>query len=115
MRVAYFTTDEVNEDLAVQLAEDCGASLDSFTPKDAPPTAEYEAIVYDLDHLPRETDSDMVRDLLAKPQAFPAAVHSYRLEHKQALALRQHGFAVYSRLDSKVFRNLRSAITGIGA
>ncbi len=37
MHVAYLTTDEVNRDLALRLAEKCSISLDPLLPRDPPP------------------------------------------------------------------------------
>lgn len=110
MRVAYVTTDEVNERLAMQMAANCGTTLDAFSPKDPPPDGEYAAVLYDLDYLPPAPGRNVLGELLAQPPGRPVAVHSYRLGQRQAAALRRHGCAVYPRLEMSVFRQLRTAV-----
>lgn len=109
MRVAYVTTDEVNEELAARMAEHSGATLDSFAPKDSPPNGEYAAVLYDLDYLPRDPGRDFLKELLSRPLGRPVAVHGYRISNRLAADLRRNGCAVYSRLEPQVFRHLRSA------
>lgn len=110
MRVAYVTTDEVNQELATQMAEDCGATLDSLSPRDPAPDGEYEAVLYDLDFLPRDSGRAILAELLAGPASRPVAVHSYQLATRQVAALRQRGCAVFPRLERRVFLQLRSAV-----
>jgi hypothetical protein len=109
MRVAYITTDEVNQDLAARMAEACGATLDSLSPRDPPPDGQYQAVLFDLDFLPRDSGQVLLAQLLAHVPPRPVAVHSYRLGTQQAAALRRRGCAVYARLEPKVFHHLRSA------
>ncbi len=109
MRVAYVTTDEVNQELATRMAEDCGATLDSLSPRDPPPDGQYEAVLYDLDFLPHDSGRAILAQLLAGPASRPVAVHSYQLATRQVTALRRRGCAVYPRLEPRVFRQLRSA------
>jgi len=49
MKIAYLSTDEVNQNLAENLAARCGASQDCLSPHDPPPNGQYDAVVYDLD------------------------------------------------------------------
>ena len=109
MRVAYITTDEVNQELAIQMAEDCGAKLDSLSPRDPPPDGQYQAVLYDLDFLPHDSGRAILAELLAGPASRPVAIHSYQLARRQVAALRQRGYAVYARLEPRVFLQLRSA------
>ncbi len=109
MRLAYITTDEVNQELATRMAEDCGATLDTLSPRDPPPDGQYAAVLFDLDFLPRDAGRVLLAQLLAHDPARPVAVHSYRLGTQQVMALRKRGCAVYARLEPKVFVHLRSA------
>ena len=109
MRVAYLTTDEVNEQLAQQMAVACGVTLCPLAPKDAPPDGECDAVLYDWDYLPIEWQREVMAELLSSPLPHPVALHGYNLEDGQAEALRRHTVAVYRRLQPRVFRFLRRA------
>jgi hypothetical protein len=107
VRIAYVTTDEVNQDLALRLADDFGAELCPLSPKDPPPNGEFDAMVYDLDYLPPEGRRAILAGLLAGPRSCAVAVHSHNLREDQADALRAGGIAVSSRLEPEMFRLLR--------
>jgi hypothetical protein len=110
MRIAYLTTDEVNEQLALQMAVECGVTLCPLAPKDAPTDGEYDAVLYDWDYLPIERQREVMTELLSGPVGFAVALHGYNLEDGQVQALRRNTVAVYRLLQPRVFRSLRLAV-----
>src|SRR5262249_22232563 len=95
MRVAYLTTDEVNEQLAQEMAIRCGITLCSVAPKDPPPDGEYDAILYDRDSLPIARQREVMAELRAGPLPHAVALHGYNLEEVMAAALNRNTLAVY--------------------
>jgi hypothetical protein len=73
--IAYLTTDEVNQDLATQMANDCGAALVVLTPKDPLPDGQFDAAIYDLDYAPAALRDEILERLTSGPNPFPIAVH----------------------------------------
>lgn len=110
MNIAYLTTDEVNRDLAVRLAEASGMSLEPLTPRDVPTEVPVDAVLYDVDFLPPVHRQEVLAALAAGASPRPAAVHSYSLNKGLARALRRQHVAVSKRLDSRLFRKLRRLI-----
>ena len=98
MSIAYMSLDEVNQDLALEIADRCGENLATLaSPAEAPP-AYCDAIIYDLDHL-CATDRQQVLDQLTyRPAKHLAAVHSYHLPPRQVRSLRRNGVIVERRL-----------------
>ena len=80
MRVAYLTTDEVNEELARQMAQECGLTLCPLAPKDDPPDGAYDAVLYDWDSWPAEGRREALAAMLAGPLPHAVALHGYHLE-----------------------------------
>ena len=109
MLIAYLTTDEVNQDLAMLMAEECGQALCLLSLSHAPPNGEFDAAVYDLDHLPAQRQQAILGEMLAGRAAHPVAVHSYNLEDDCVEALRRQAVTVYRTLQSEVFRELARA------
>src|SRR3954471_9312014 len=109
MRIAYATTDEVNQALAMQLAEECGAVIHGLLPKDAPPDGQFDAVLYDLDDVPRRQRREVLARLLSGPSSCPKAVHGYDLSEEQASALRLRRIIVSRQLEPELFRSLRRA------
>jgi hypothetical protein len=107
MQIAYLTPDEVHRDLAVRLAEDCGATVQPLSPNDPLPTEQFDAVLYDLDYLPPAQRQELLVDLAASSatRPVPVGVHSYNLDD-QVSALRRHGVVVARRLGPGVFRSL---------
>ena len=103
MHVGYLTTDEVNQELACGFAERLGFTLDPLWPKDGPWDGEFDAVVYDLDSLPRETRDEICAKLVSGYFPYPVSVHSYNLDDQQMEALRENGVAVFQRLEPEVF------------
>jgi hypothetical protein len=106
MLIAYLTTDEVNQHLAVNLAEECGETVCLVMPSDPPPDEDFDAVVYDWDYLPAPRQQVILAELLAGRPSRPVAVHSYNLEEDCAKALRRQGVAVYRVLEPEVFQLL---------
>ena len=107
MRVSYLTTDEVNRDLALQLAEACGVTLQPLTPRDLPQDGPGDAVLYDLDFLPAAHRQEVLAALAAGAMSCPAGVHSYSLDGAVAAALRKQTVVVSARLDRRLIQNLR--------
>jgi hypothetical protein len=107
MVIAYLTTDEVNQTLALQMAERCGVQLFTLEPREGPPNGEFDAVLYDLDYLPQR--EAILNGLLSDSSTCKAAVHSYNLTEAQVKDLRANGVTVYRRLEPEVFVRLRAA------
>jgi hypothetical protein len=106
MLIAYLTTDEVNEQLALYMAEENGQTLCSLSPSDAPPDDDFDAAVYDWDYLPAKRQQALRAQLLAEQGVRPAAVHGYNLDDDCVEALRRHNVAVFRTLQPELFRRL---------
>ena len=105
MRIAYLTTDLVNENLATQMSARRGAAVDPFSPADVPPNGDYDAVICDWDFLPRPQRKQIVCQLIRNHRNH-VVVHSYNLNAKQVRALRRRRVAVYRRLKPSIFVGL---------
>src|SRR5438132_5561140 len=105
MRIAYLTTDLVNENLATQMSARCGAAVYPFSPADVPPDGDYDAVICDWDFLPRPQRKQIVCQLIRNHRNH-VVVHSYNLNAKQVRALRRRRVAVYRRLKPSIFAAL---------
>jgi hypothetical protein len=110
MLIAYLTTDEVNQYLATQMAEECGQTLCLLSLSHAFPDGEFDAAVYDLDHLPAQRQQALLEEMLAGRAAQPMAVHSYNLADECVEALRGQAVAVYRALQPELFQLLARAV-----
>jgi hypothetical protein len=115
MRFAYLTTDEVNEALAMEMAQACGVALETLVPKEGPPDARYEAVLIDWDHWPPERRAEFLAGLCDGPPPWRVAVHGYSLEDGIAETLRARGVVMHRRLRPEVIRLLREATAAAGA
>jgi len=113
MRIAYLTTDEVNQAEAFLLAQEYDITICPLAPRDGAPGNEYDAVLYDWDSWPTDRRQQAMADLLARPVPHALAVHGYNLEDETAQQLRRHTIAVYRRLQPRVFRFLRRAVTTV--
>jgi hypothetical protein len=109
MRCAYLTLDEVNRDLAGNLAGALGMGLDILSLRDAAPDGQFDAIVYDLDFLPRDDRERVLARLRARRATEPVAVHSYHLSDRHKSLLRRRGVIVARRLSPQLFALLQAA------
>jgi hypothetical protein len=107
MRIAYYTTDEVNIDLALQMADVCGATLYLLPSSDVPPPGRFHAALYDWDALSLYRRQEILLESLANLSSCPVAVHGYNLEEEEVETLHQDGVAVFDCLDPEVFQTLR--------
>jgi hypothetical protein len=110
MRFAYWTIDEVNQDLAERLAAETGVHLDVLSFRDIFPAGLFDAVLYDLDFFPPDRRQVLLADLQAGRRTEPVAVHSYHLLARHALALRRQGVIVTRRLRPQVFNRLWAAV-----
>src|SRR5262249_3031281 len=110
MRIAYLTTDEVNQQLASRLAAGQQAQLEVIWPRDEPPDGRFDAVIYDLDCLPPPLRRQLLTDLAGGGAPWPAAVHSYALDGEQIKALLGRGVIVRRRLRATLFRRLSAAV-----
>jgi hypothetical protein len=110
MRIAYLTTDVVNRNLALELAQWRGITLYPQEPREAAPCGSFDAVLYDWDFWPAERKEDVLTELLSGPVAPPVALHRYQVDPEQAEALRRHGVLVWRILETCLFASLRQAI-----
>ena len=115
VRIAYVTTDEVNATLARRWAHTCSCELTPLLPRDLPQKGEFDAAVFDLDHLPAEFRQRVLKNLLEGPLLNPTMVHSYNLDQRQANALRARGVFVRCRLEGGLLVKLQREVCVIEA
>ncbi len=106
MEIAYLTTDEVNQELAVQFAEDCGATLYALSLCDPIPNGEFDALLYDWDCLSKEQQQEILSQLFSESSPHWVGLHSYNLDDELVEALTQKGVAVFHCLAPEVFQTL---------
>jgi len=88
-----------------ELTGECGAQLVSWLPRDPSPDGQFDAVLYDLDHLPAPERQQTLAELLAgRGPHGRVAIHSFTLEDAQMEALRRRGVGVFRRLDGIVIR-----------
>ena len=80
MLVAYLTTDEVNEALALRMATECGITLCPLALQASAPDGDFDAVLYDWDYLPVERRQTVLEDLVGAQTPDLAALHGYHLE-----------------------------------
>jgi hypothetical protein len=106
MLIAYVTTDLVNEQLALQMAEESGQTVCPLSPCDGRPDEDFDAVVYDWDYLPRQLQQTVLAELLAGAAPWPAALHGYNVEPGHLKALRKQNVAIYRKLRPEIFRRM---------
>jgi hypothetical protein len=106
MRIAYMTTDEVNLLVAVEIARRLGVSVSMVGIGRPVSTARFDAVLHDLDVVPRDQRSAFLERIgLGLPDR-PTAVHGYGFTDEQVDALREQGIAVAQRLRTGLIRGL---------
>ncbi len=110
MRVAYFNSDQVNQHMAAQIASGHGAILCNLSPHHPVPEDLYDAVLYNLDDVPRDRHSSVIERLCCGEANQPAAVHGYGMTDEQAMTLRRYGVAAARQLHSGLFRILIDAV-----
>jgi hypothetical protein len=109
VRIAYLSNDEVDQALADGMARKCGAVICTRPPEDPPPDGLCDAVLYNLDDLPRDRRSALLEELRrAKPDR-PTAVHGYDMTEEQARALDRCGVAASRRLHPGLIHRLLTA------
>ncbi len=106
MRIAYVSIDEVNQDLAARIAAEFGAVVCRVAPKDPAPDGLFDAVLYNMDDVPRGQRSALVERLRREEPGRPTAVHGYGITDEQARSLRLAGVAAAHRLDTGLFHAL---------
>jgi hypothetical protein len=109
MRIAYMTTDEVNQSLAAKMAAECGADLCARLPLAPLPDGQFHAVLYDLDDLQNHGCGELVALILGSRSTRLRAVHGYDITDEQSKALRRHGVTVGRRLRFGLIRSLCKA------
>jgi hypothetical protein len=109
MRIAYLTTDEINLILAKKLARRLGASISMVGTGSPVSTDRFDAVLHDLDAVPRDQQSTFIEWVGLGRADRPTAVHGYGITDEQAEALRRKGIAVAQRLDTRLIRGLVEA------
>ncbi len=97
MQIVYLTIDDMNENLALWLAEECDVEIEPRMPKDWPPRRPPDALIYDLDSLSPDWREQILAELSLRRPGCPTAVHSHNLDG-QADALCENGVIVRRRL-----------------
>jgi hypothetical protein len=111
MRIAYFTTDEVNQALVLRFVKTLGLTLWPWPLLGPSPDGEVDAVVYDLDHMPEPQRTGVLNKLTKATPRHPTAVHSFNLDDDQSRALRENGVSVYRRLELRAIKKLQYALT----
>jgi hypothetical protein len=106
MRIAYVNIDEVNQELAVRMAAKCGAIICGLAPWDSPPDGQFDAVLYNLDQLPRQRRAALLDELLRDSSRRPVAVHGFDLTEEQVEVLTRRGVTAARRLHIGLLRNL---------
>jgi hypothetical protein len=106
MRIAYMSTDEVNQELATQMAAKSGATVCGLLPQGPPPGGLFDAVLYNLDDMPKAQRSALVARLRRGEVDHPTAVHGYDITEEQAGTLCQCGVVAARHLNVGLFRNL---------
>jgi hypothetical protein len=109
MRIAYFSNDELDQALAAGMARECGAVICPRNPQDPSPDGPFDAVLYNLDDLPRDRRAVLLDELCHAKPGRPTAVHGYDLTEEQARALDRHGVAASRRLRPGLIRSLLTA------
>jgi hypothetical protein len=109
MRIAYYTTDEVNYTLVQRMAREYGSPLIRTSPDLATPGGSPAASLHDLDHLWQPHRTAILESLLAERPLKNVAVHGYCLTDDQVQSLRANGVIVSRSLDSNLFDRLCNA------
>ncbi len=109
MRIAYVSTDEVNQDLAARVAAEFGAVISARLPNDPPPDGLFDAVLYNLDDVPRDERSALLEGFRSGKPVHPTAVHGYDISDEQLRTLNRRGVAAARRLHRDLVRSLFAA------
>jgi hypothetical protein len=102
MRIAYVSTDEVSQDLATRIAAKFGVGVCKRLPKDPTTNDQCDAVLYNLDDVPRTERSALIEGFRRGKLDRPTAVHGYDITDEQARTLSRNGVANARRLHSEL-------------
>jgi hypothetical protein len=114
MRIGYFTLDEVNENLAQQLAVRFRVQLERLSFCDGSADQCCDARLYEVDYLAPGDRQRLFDRLTVSSSSVPVAVHGFHVCKREARYLRAAGISVFRRLQTKVFRRLIDAGRELG-
>ena len=98
MFIAYISLDEVNQDLVTRTVDEHFETMATFASRAEMASWPCDAVIYDLDCLPRNDRERVLDELMGDPVRRLAAVHSYNLEPAEKRRLRRNGVIVRRRL-----------------
>jgi hypothetical protein len=110
MRIAHITTDEVNQDIAVQVAKRLDASVTMLGCDDTATLVLFDSLLYDLDRIAPDRRDALLDEIRSETTTLPVAVYGYCLSEEQAGKLRFHGVAVGQQLHRALIRTLVNAV-----
>ncbi|WP_439630627.1 hypothetical protein [Gemmata sp.] len=96
--IAYLTHDQVNAALARRITDRLGLDLTVLALKDADRAVAADAVVLDLDSLPRDARSKLFLRVGSGELRSGVGVHSYHLTASEARTLRRAGVRAERRL-----------------
>ena len=100
MRIAYVSTDEVNQDLAERIAAKHGVGVCKRLPTDRKPDDQCDAVLYNLDDIPPAERSALIEGFRSGKLDHPTAVHGYDITDEEARTLSRNGVSAARRLRS---------------
>jgi hypothetical protein len=109
MRIAYVNNDEVNQDLVARKAAQHGAFVLRLAPQGLPPDGLYDAVLYNLDDVPRHERYPLLERLRHGKPHRPTAVHGYDITEEVVQTLKQSGVVAARRLHRGLLRDLFAA------
>jgi hypothetical protein len=112
MRIAYATTDEVNQAWAARMTAESSGVLSILLPKGEAPDGLFDAVLHDLDSVPRARRQEVLAHLLSCQSTCPQGVHGYDLTDEQVHDLRRRGVAVSRQVGPELVRALCRAVDG---
>jgi hypothetical protein len=116
MRIGYLTLDEVNENLAQELAARFHIRLERLSFCDDAAVQCCDALLYEVDFLAPGDRERLLARLIDRSGDAPVAVHGFHLCRRETRFLRGSGIKVFRRLETKVFRQLiRDAREHVGS
>jgi hypothetical protein len=110
VRIAYLTFDDVNQHLALALADERGVSLDVHARPEGIRERDYQAVLYDQDSFPLDEHSANLTAVLACPPHMTVAIHGYEISADQLQVMRHRGAIVARRLGAGMFARLVTAV-----
>ena len=110
MRITYVSTDEVNQDLAARIAAKFGVRVCKRLPEDPLPDDLCDAVLYNLDDVPRAERSALIVGFRRGKPGHPTAVHGYNITDEEARTLNRYGVASARRLHADLLGTLFTAV-----